>query len=762
MAGWQDYPDAPAGASAQAPAAPGAVVPPTVAPNVAAANAPAWAAYANAPAQQGAPSTTPAPESDDERLHQQLAAQGYQPSPAVDWVEKNILGPFSGFSQQAQRAASLGLTDKISAGVPALNALVKQGWDAATGTPPTAGAPSPGDIYQSELAAARGEGQTYSQQHPVASPIATTLGTVFGTAAPAGAIDAAATNVAANKAALTAGAPAVPLAANPAAAAAPTLAGRVWQGAKAGATIGGLAGFGGSNDKSVGGDLLATAGGAGAGGAIGGAVPIVANKVVSPIWNWAARSFSPESAANNQALARVAQRISQDAEGNGPTAQDVLDMIAAAPASERNVIADFGGGNVLGEAGRVVRAPGPGRTVGLDLLTSRAKGEPETVANLVQSGISGGGPAFDASQALIDARAAAAAPKYEAAGIPSDPAQYASAPVVDNPAVTRLLQKSTAVKNAIGQAKGLPDYADLPDNSIVLLDKAYKTIGGNAAEAAQAGNGEAARDLNSLRMQLRNAITGGDPNHPYQQALDAYSGPSASLNAIDAGRKILTKSPSQIAAEVSKLAPGDAEFYKLGAADTLVNNAESTGRTGNPATRIAQSVRAQNQLKPLFGGDTAAFQNFITGIDRANTRMETKLATIGNSATAGRIAEDEAGGGSNPALAGAAEATAGALTGESIPVGTGLWNMVRGLSSNRPPQSPAVNAAIAKILYNPNPAENQAALARIMALQNMPSQAARAIVPLASLAGAHPATSLAIGAAPVSAVARRVLGENGE
>ena len=37
-----------------------------------------------------------------------------------------------------------------------------------------------------------------------------------------------------------------------------------------------------------------------------------------------------------------------------------------------------------------------------------------------------------------------------------------AAPVVDNPAVTRLLDKSKDVKSAIAQAKGLPDYAELP------------------------------------------------------------------------------------------------------------------------------------------------------------------------------------------------------------------------------------------------------------------------------------------------------------
>jgi 7-cyano-7-deazaguanine synthase in queuosine biosynthesis len=305
--------------------------------------------------------------------------------------------------------------------------------------------------------------------------------------------------------------------------------------------------------------------------------------------------------------------------------------------------------------------------------------------------------------------------------------------------IKTVLRGSKACDARVGVADG---YADLPDNSIVLLDKAYKNIGGSAAEATRAGNGEAARDLNSLRVQLRNAITGGDPNHPYAQALDAFSGPSASLDAVKAGQGVLDKDPAEISAEIRGLAPGDKEFYKLGAAQTLINNAETTGRTGNAVSRIAQSVRAQKQLKPLFDSDTD-YDNFIAGINRANTRMETKTATIGNAATAGRLAEDEGGGASaNPALAGAAEAAAGAMTGESIPVASGVWNMVKGLTTNGPPRSPAVNAAIAKMLFNPNQAEQQAIMQKIIAAQNRPQWSRAAAVPLASLAGAHPGVSL--------------------
>ena len=207
-------------------------------------------AYAGVnPAQPVAP-TGPAPQSTLERMHQAMAANGYQPNAVGEWISKNVSEPISGFSEQAQRAASMGLTDKVSAGAAALNAMVKKGYDAVTGATSSAPSASPGTAYQDELAASRAQGNAYSQEHPIASPIATTLGTI-GAAGSGGFVGEGT------------------------AAGAPTLVGRVMQGVKGGATIGAIGGFGGSDDKSIGSDLLATGEGGATGAAIGGVLPLV-------------------------------------------------------------------------------------------------------------------------------------------------------------------------------------------------------------------------------------------------------------------------------------------------------------------------------------------------------------------------------------------------------------------------------------------------------------------------------------------------------
>jgi len=255
---WQDDPIASAPSAAPpgaiAPSQSGAAAPPgaSAAPN---ASAPAWMSDPIAAPAAAAPTAPQEPESDWQRSREQLAAEGYKPNAAFDWVDRNIIGPFEGFTQQANRALTMGLSDKAEALAPAVNAAVKKGWDYLTGQTPQAPSPSFSDAYHQELAAQRGEGEQYAANHPWASKAATTLGTVASVPLVAG----------------TGGAPVI---AKGVEAGAPTLAGRVLQGIKGGATVGAISGFGGANDQSLGSDLLATGTGAATGAAVGGAMPV--------------------------------------------------------------------------------------------------------------------------------------------------------------------------------------------------------------------------------------------------------------------------------------------------------------------------------------------------------------------------------------------------------------------------------------------------------------------------------------------------------
>lgn len=452
-------------------------------------------------------------------------------------------------------------------------------------------------------------------------------------------------------------------------------------------------------------------------GGAGGALSEGANQMGLPRYAQVAAGLAPAflgkpaSMASNlfrkpetQAASLIRSRLESDAAAGGPSPQSMgLDLSGSGNAPL--TLADVGGEGVKGLAEKVATQPGEARQVASQFLNDRDAAAGTRLMGETVNGLSSGKTAFDTAQQLQQQRAQAAAPAYQAAGIPSDPAQYPKAPTIDTPAVTRLLDKSKDVQSAINSARGLPDYADLPSNSIVMLDKAYKNVGGDAQAAKVAGNGERARDLNSLRMQLKDAITGGDPNHPYQQALDAYSGPSQSIGALEEGQKIYTKSPEQIAEDMKGLSDGDKDFYRIGAADALRNKITSTSSGGNEALKIVGNEQLQQKFRPLFP-DYGAYSDFIKSAQNENRMFQTRQQMLGNSRTAARLAEAQASEGSGfmgPAVQGAM----GLISHEPV---LGIGSLLRGVGNayqKLAGPSPATNAAAARMLFNPAISQQQ-------------------------------------------------------
>jgi hypothetical protein len=162
------------------------------------------------------------------------------------------LNAFSDFTGQMGRAATFGLQDKAAAFGDTTAALAARGVDYLRGatqpSPVSQSGKSISDMYHEALAQQRGYGQAYAEANPIASPIATGIGIAGSTGA-----------TAAGQAALLASK--IPGARVASQFAAPSLL----DAAKSGATVGGLAGFGASNDQSVGQTALDTAASAGTG-----------------------------------------------------------------------------------------------------------------------------------------------------------------------------------------------------------------------------------------------------------------------------------------------------------------------------------------------------------------------------------------------------------------------------------------------------------------------------------------------------------------
>ena len=86
------------------------------------------------------------------------------------------------------------------------------------------------------------------------------------------------------------------------------------------------------------------------------------------------------------------------------------------------------------------------------------------------------------------------------------------------------------------------------------------------------------RAVNLVRSAYTNTLRDMYPR--YANALDAWGGPSRSIDALQAGRNFLRQEPEEIKRRISTLSTNDQEFYKLGAAATLRKMIATTGQIG--------------------------------------------------------------------------------------------------------------------------------------------------------------------------------------
>lgn len=332
-------------------------------------------------------------------------------------------------------------------------------------------------------------------------------------------------------------------------------------------------------------------------GAAGGLAAAGVQEAGRAAYRGAKNVLAPASATEDTATRIVGRALDRDK----LTPQQMLARMK--DLGDEAMPVDAGGENVRGALRGSIAAPGQARTTVVNAFGDRAEKEGARVAASVDKNVSPKGLTQTVDD-LIEARRKASAPAYEAAGVPNDPKAYANAPVLTGDAVTALIKDSKDVQSAIAAARRLPDYKGLPDTSMVMLDKAYKNIGGMADEAKRAGNGERFRDLESLRKSLLSAIDA--ENKQYAGALAAYSGPSKIKDAAELGASLFGKNarPDVVRREFSALSDEGKDAFRVGVAEHLRKVAGARDASG-VAGRVMGGPDAQDRLRAVLGKDEA-------------------------------------------------------------------------------------------------------------------------------------------------------------
>lgn len=474
-----------------------------------------------------------------------------------------------------------------------------------------------GPEYQNQLARIRTGIKQYEEQYPGRSFAGELVGGLVPTAA------------ALIAAPFTGGAtgPAAIAGATRTAAALPGLGTNILRGMGYGAASGAAAGAGGA-EGGLGNRALGGAIGGTAGLVFGGAAPAVTTAVGTGGRKLAeVTGLRKPIDAMTKAQQLIAKKLSQEGISPQELAKRQADIVAQYGARDET-LADIAGESMRRLGRGALAIPNAAQTETRQMLTERAIGAgPRITRDITEFTAIGERDINEVANEIIQRRAMQAAPLYS---------QALSAGQVNSFAIDNLIKKSKDIQNALSDARRLPQYLDLPDNDMILLDRAYKYVGDMANEARKSGKGSRASDLDNLRVSLLNAISDKDTGVPvYKEAVKVFADESLLKDALEMGSKnFLKKTPSAISKELEKF-PGDAEreMYRLGAVQSLRDEIYGMRETANIADKFLNNREMRDRMKTIFNS-TGEYEAFVKNLERERQMAVTRSRIEGVSPTA--------------------------------------------------------------------------------------------------------------------------------
>lgn len=367
---------------------------------------------------------------------------------------------------------------------------------------------------------------------------------------------------------------------------------------------------------------------------------------------------STGSLAAKSAVSKVMEALQRDGLPFETALNTIRDM------GPGTTLADVGGANTRNLAESIANKPGPGAQVARTVLEDRAAAQPERAEQAIReaTGVTQG--YHDVFDDLDQQRRTAAAPKYEAAfaePVTMDQVRPLQR-IITDPIGQEALQKGMRIAELESLAQGRmfnpEDYgvtrSEQTGNFIVDPDIAdgKKAPSMRMLDAVKRGYDEIVegfRDPTSGRLNLnqygravnnvRAAYTGAlrDTFPKYADALDAWAGPSQSLDALNLGKRALGPDPEITAKTIGRLSDTDKQFFKLGVYQALRGIADGTKDGANAVRRLFGTPAIRAKIAAAFD-DPAAFDKFSKWAETEDTWASTKNDLLRNSATARRLA----------------------------------------------------------------------------------------------------------------------------
>lgn len=188
-------------------------------------------------------------------------------------------------------------------------------------------------------------------------------------------------------------------------------------------------------------------------------------------------------------------------------------------------------------------------------------------------------------------------------------------------------------------------------------------------------------------------------NPKYKTAVDAWGGPSQSMEAMQEGRAHFSRPESneQVKAEFDELSPANKEFYRLSAAEAKIDQIERAPKSADKTKRVVNSARDEARWQMLFDSPADADKFLKTVEDRA-AHWQSRQDIKGGSQSAERINEDMRN--AHQAFEDAGDMARIAVTAKSGNMLGALSQIMRMKRDLGMRNNPALNLEIAKILMS--------------------------------------------------------------
>jgi hypothetical protein len=402
-----------------------------------------------------------------------------------------------------------------------------------------------------------------------------------------------------------------------------------------GATAGGVAGFG--EGEGLGDRAGSAITGALTGAAVAPAVRAVTSAAPAVVGRVAQATGlrNPETAADRQ-IVRALDR--------GGVSVDEAARRLAASGDNPTALVDVGGRNVVNLGATAANTPGTSMEAADRFVQSRRIGRPDRMATATEESFGGGAGTdiADVTAARQAQRTAEASPLYrEAFSKPAGMTEPMQAILQDPIGQTGLRRglEIQRIENATRRARGEPEvpttdpaihYDENGDPRIVAvpnmrtLDAVKRGMDAVIEDARDSTTGrvnwnERLRAIDDMRRTWVGLL---DENNPeYAAARAAWGGPSAQMEATQAGRTALRTDRDIVAQRATSGPPDVQAAYRLGAGRDVTDRTSDPALASGQIRKMLEDDQMQRRLESILGPE---------GLDRFNTvlRRETGYTDV--------------------------------------------------------------------------------------------------------------------------------------